>query len=88
MRAWIRPALVAGFAGFILCGALACGAIAMIDASKAHDFAMGAAEWLRGIPDAFYDVLSVVGLGYMAARSADKYTQARAGQVVDQDVSS
>ncbi|GLT00144.1 hypothetical protein GCM10007897_15280 [Sphingobium jiangsuense] len=80
MRDWVRPAIIAGFAGFILGGASVSAIIGTMSAQTARDFATGAGVWLNVIPQGFYDLISFLGVGYIAARSADKFTDAKKAQ--------
>lgn len=77
MRDWIRPAIMAGFSGFILGGAFVTAIISFVSPDKAKDFATAAGLWLQVIPTDFYNLITVLGVGYIAARSADKFTEAR-----------
>ena len=78
MRNWVRPAIVAGFSGFILGGAVVTAGIGLVSEPAALRFAGSAGAWLRVIPDAFYQLIGALGVGYFAARSADKFTDKRA----------
>lgn len=77
--------MLAAFCGFILGGAVMTATLGLFNPVNASHFAAGAAEWLKGIPDGFYELISLLGVGYIAARSADKFTQARHGKVDNQD---
>lgn len=72
--------MIAGFAGFILGGASVTAIIGTVSASAAKQFATGAGLWLQVIPQGFYDLISLLGVGYIAARSADKFTDAKRAQ--------
>jgi hypothetical protein len=78
MRDWVRPAMIAGFAGFILGGVTAI--ISIFSTQAARQFATGAGLWLQVIPQGFYDLISFLGVGYIAARSADKFSDAKRAQ--------
>lgn len=65
---------------FILGGALLTAIIGAVDAKIAANFAQASAQWLKGIPETFYELVAVLGGGYILARSADKYAKAKQAQ--------
>lgn len=75
LRDYIRPVTVAALLLLLLLGAVIAGALEVFVPGKGVQFTVGVAAWLRAVPDAYYQLLGALGLGYMAARSVDKKTE-------------
>lgn len=78
MTRWIRPATLLAFVAFILGGASGNALIAWFGGRElAATVAGGAGAWLQVIPAPFYELISFISVGYIAAKSVDKFTEAK-----------
>jgi hypothetical protein len=75
---WIRPATLLAFVAFIIGGATGNALIALFGGKElAAQVATGAGAWLQVIPAPFYELISFISVGYIAAKSVDRFTDAK-----------
>lgn len=76
LREYVRPLAVAAMVGTLILGACVAGAMEAIKPGLGVAFTGGVAGWFRAVPDSFYQAMTALALGYMAAREVGKWKTA------------
>ncbi|MAY20328.1 MAG: hypothetical protein CL955_06890 [Erythrobacteraceae bacterium] len=72
LRDYIRPLTVAALVAVLLIGAVASGVLEAVVPGLGVRFTEGVAGWFKAIPQPFYNLATVFGLGYVGARTLEK----------------
>lgn len=72
LRDFIRPLSVAALLAVLILGAITSGIMEALMPGLGVRFTGGVAGWFRAIPQAYYNLATAFGLGYIGAREVGK----------------